>query len=561
MSKNLNKQHVEVSSTMQCTMGIKQYQSNSVYTAGAERTFIKNTTTTNVKRTLSRQAFWNKVFDLPLVASNLGTRLKREKKCSISLQNHHEQKYQAFWGADVHTTTEFQQLDERAFRITSCFKLRSGKLRNSSFFSGIELGDWTKDNFICAPGASYNGGRFQKYKTIYPPFLPKALRGKDIPLITSEIPGLALDKQQSQMDLLTSEITSPMLGIWLKKEGKCLWLITEQVNAAGNTGFSVREDLDAKRLSIDIVTPMVREKSSSHGASAMPSWDTARTLKKGDQATLSFTVHEFECQTITDFYRAFAYLTTQNKGIPSLADNSLPFSHAWQLIEHLYNSTKWDSKHGYYHAGFIPPFIPAESWSAGWTGGLALSFALLHGGNQISQTRAIQNLAFFMSDGGQAPTGIFYATSDGESWGGDDYFTHSDIGSNDWIHVRRCGDYLYFVIKYFKLLEARGMGELIKPEWKHKTRCCADALCTVWETNRHFGQYINPNTLEIRIGNSDAGNIIPAALAACGSYFQCDKFNKVAEESLVSYYSNYLEKDLLRVAHWRFCARRTASLR
>jgi hypothetical protein len=151
-------------------------------------------------------------------------------------------------------------------------------------------------------------------------------------------------------------------------------------------------------------------------------------------------------------------------------------------------------------------------------------------------------LSFFFSEGGQSDAGIFYATSDGEHWGGDNYFVSEGIGSRDWIHVRRCGDYLYFLIKHFRLLETRGQGKRVLSSWRERTMQCADALCRIWRENGHFGQYINPETLEIRIGNSDAGSIIPAALAECAAFFDNADYMDVAEQSLSFYYADFQEK-------------------
>lgn len=523
-------------------VSLKQFRTNPFYATKAYRDFVKNTTTTDVKRTLQVQAFWDSLFRIKAISSALGTKLIAEQRSALSTDQAAQPADLKLKSCLVRTKTTIEQHTASVISLESNFTVAEGKIGNSSLNLGLEIDDWDKDNFICAPGASYNAGRFERHRTLYPPFLPKDKWNKDIPIITSEIPGLSLDQNRSQMDLLMSELCAPMVGIWIKKLSTCMWIRSQQQSTVGENGLSIKEDLGKKKLVLNVMTPIVREHSSSHGASSMPSWDRGKNLHKDDKASLAITVHTYPCENIDDFYSAFNDVLQKEKTKSVLSKKTLPFSKAWDLIESLYNDKKWSDDYGYYHAGFIPPFIEADTWSAGWTGGLALSYALLNRGNTLSQERALKNLAFFFSDGGQSPSGIFYATSDGENWGGDNYFNSPGIGSRDWIHIRRCGDYLYFIIKHFRLLEARGQGDIVLKSWKEKTQACADALCLVWKNNKHFGQYINPNTLDIRIGNSDAGSIIPAALAECASYFDRADFLKVAENSLSSYYTNFQEK-------------------
>ncbi|ODA30934.1 hypothetical protein [Veronia pacifica] len=71
---------------------------------------------------------------------------------------------------------------------------------------------------------------------------------------------------------------------------------------------------------------------------------------------------------------------------------------------------------------------------------------------------------------------------------------------------------------------------------------CADALCKIWRTNGHFGQYINPHTLDIRVGNSDAGTMICGALAECADYFGREDYLDIALLSAERYFDDYQKK-------------------
>ncbi|RXJ74287.1 hypothetical protein CS022_04340 [Veronia nyctiphanis] len=519
----------------------KHFRVNPIYANIAKKEFIKNTTSKEIKKTLAVQKFWNKVFSIEAISSFVSTSLKGETVKSVSPSETNQTSRLSLDGCEIDVSTTHTNIDRNTLRITADYHVVSGSTSQATLNLGISIDDWQKTDFLCAPGASYNAGRFEKLATTYPPFMPPEKQKKDIPIITSVIPGLDIEAKSSQMDLLLTEMTSPIVGVWLKEQQQCLWIDADIDISGQSTGFTIKENQQNNQLTVELMTPPVRQKTSSHGASAMPSWDQGGQLKKGDTVTLSLAVHSSDCCNIHDFYQQLTSLLQSKRHNPTLVEKKLPLSASWQYIEKLYNQQKW-SEHGYYHAGFLPPFIDAEAWSAGWTGGLALSFALLANGNSLSQERAIKNLEFFFSDGGQSAQGIFYATSDGKSWGGDDYFKDYGLGNNSWLHVRRCGDYLYFAMKHIRVLDARNQSDLIRPEWLEKTRKCASALCKIWKSNKHFGQYINPNTLDIRIGNSDAGNIIPAALADCAAYFGDSDYMDVAKESAEFYFQNYVKQ-------------------
>lgn len=533
------------------TTSVKKFSSNPLYSYSAKKEFIRNTTTKDVKSTLKVQSFWDKILNRKMISPLLGTRLKKQQRVILQ-KNFTENTGQPeqlgdfnLLGCHIQSRSVIQA-NEGSFKLTSKFDILktglTGSLNKASLSIGLSLDQWNKDNFICAPGAAYDANRFERYRTIYAPFLPADKWRKDIPIITALIPGFDTDKDQSKLDLLLGEITSPMVGIWLKKQKRSIWIQVEGGSQSEHYGFSLEEDLEKKILNIEILNTMVRQNVSHHGASALPSWDTGTKLKQGDQFCMAMTVHSENCNSISEFYSHFSRIIKQQAASPALIKKNLPLSTAWGLIENQFNQKKWCDQYGYYHSGFIPPFMQADAWNAGWTGGLALSYALLNNGNEVSQQRALRNLEFFFKDGGQSEQGIFYASSDGENWGGDNYWVTDGIGDNDWIHVRRCGDYLYFIIKHFELLLAQGQGHAILPDWLEKTKLCADALCRVWKANQHFGQYIDPHTLNIKIGNSDAGNIIPAALVKCAAYFNKPEYFEIAAEAATFYYQDFCQK-------------------
>ncbi|MFD2176577.1 hypothetical protein [Veronia pacifica] len=319
--------------TTDCYISLKNYRVNPVYARVAKGEFARNTTSEDIKKTIAVQSFWNKVFSIDMFANFAGTTQKAELRKQISLESLETSDELTVGKCQILATTNKKSINERQYRLKTTFEVVEGQTRQASLKLGLTFNDWERSDFICAPGSSYNGGRFKKIKTRYPPFMPVELQKEDIPIVTSEIPGLDPEAPQSSMQLPLTELTSPMIGVWLKDRNLAVWVQIDLNTSGQNNGFYVSEDLNQKKLNIALMTPCVREKFSSHGASAMPSWDQGETLTKGDNVTLSFIVSEFDCRNIDDFYQGYTEILIAEHDVPHLSDKTLPLSEAWSLIE------------------------------------------------------------------------------------------------------------------------------------------------------------------------------------------------------------------------------------
>ena len=523
----------------------KQYRTNWLYAESAKSLFARLTTGTDSRNTLRANRFFDRLVSPRAVRRFLETRVRRSRRIELALAQGETCQRFSFAGAAWEAHLLCQQDESTGHHdLRATFTVTSGQADNVSLGLGVTVSGWLGDDFICVPGSVYGANRVKQIKMVYPPFLPSEYWREDVPIITTEIPGLSQTRSRSKMNLLAGEMATPSVGLWDRENDRSTWLLTEQRSAWGNNGITIAEDQDERSLSCSVMTPCVRENVCFIGSSTVPSWDSGARAKAGDEASLRLNIYADDCRAfVPDFYEQYSRIRRDLCGEPDLTEHQLPFSAAWKLHEEDYNNRKWSEEHGYWHAGFPPNIVPAEHWMAGWGGGLLVSYAMLCKGSELSARRALRNLAFFFSEGGQSEKGIFYAQSDGKRWGGDDFIVNNPpLGSTDWIYVWRCGDYLYNAIKHFTLLGKRGQGHLVKREWKEAIKRCADALCTIWDRNGQLGQYINPNTLEIHIGNSVAASLIPAALTVIADYYDDPKYLHHAERMLQSMYERFCQE-------------------
>jgi len=102
--------------------------------------------------------------------------------------------------------------------------------------------------------------------------------------------------------------------------------------------------------------------------------------------------------------------------------------------------------------------------------------------------------------------------------------------------TRKNGDALLMFFKFFKILNAQGHHDRIKPAWINAARRLAEAFCRTWQKYGQFGQYLDPASGEIAVFNSTGGAIAPAGLALAGEFFREPKFARVAAASARMYF-------------------------
>ena len=167
------------------------------------------------------------------------------------------------------------------------------------------------------------------------------------------------------------------------------------------------------------------------------------------------------------------------------------------------------------------------------------TYPLLFAGNETTEQHVIRNFDWLFPNG-ISPSGFFWDSGeDGNKWyGGDIRKPHTA----DWHLIRKSGDGLFYILKQFRLMQAKGI--TVKESWEKGTRGVADAFVKLWKENGQTGQFVDNRTAEIRVGGSTSGGIVPAALVLAADYFNEPKYLNTADEISDYFYANYTQKGL-----------------
>ena len=351
----------------------------------------------------------------------------------------------------------------------------------------------------------------------------------DSQTVISDIPRLNIGEGKSRIQLMTRDLTTPAFGVFFPKTRQGLWLLTDQDTCLGDSGFDLEENDNRTYTSLTLLAPGMREDLRYYGMQLKtPSEDKGASFKAGDKVTLRCWICEFDCADIPALFGR--YVGFRKWLSPELAlKHELPLSAAWDILEEKYNRDNWDGTHGYYRVGVGEGIC--NNWQLGWIGGGMVTYSMLADGIDLSKERALLNLAFMFIKSA-APSGLLYGVSDGEHFYGDAFF---EPDPHNMHLIRKNSDVLYFAMKQFSLLEARG--EEVPPEWLQSARNIADAFVRLWERYGQFGQFIDVVAGDIVVGGSTSASIAPAGLALASKYFDDSKYLDVAVKSAELYYT------------------------
>ena len=120
-------------------------------------------------------------------------------------------------GATIWSLNVDQQIlgnDDSAFELKYCFQLKKGRMNNAGVGVEFKFENWDTSNQVFAPAAVYSGNRFRSLNIPYPPYIyDKGEKELDMPVTIAQIPRLSVQPIPSQIEMLTSNCTTPMLGI------------------------------------------------------------------------------------------------------------------------------------------------------------------------------------------------------------------------------------------------------------------------------------------------------------------------------------------------------------
>ncbi len=464
----------------------------------------------------------------------------------------------ASWTCTLRATPVKDQPDATDLLVT--FRLVKGAASNANVGISIELGDWSRDEYVMLPGAAYNGNRFESRHVGYPALLNEpADIGANVPMIISDVPRLNLRTGPSRIDLLAGDLTTPAIAIWSRRQKLALILLTDQTTPVGDVGISVAEDgLDDRaaggadgagastgtaasggaapatraRATLAITAPGVRaEHRYALGNTRAPSHDQGANFASGRDLVLRVRACVFACAELSGLFARFVAVRKDLNGHTGVR-HTLPFSAAAQMLEEKYNRQNWTESPGYYATSVGDGGVP--SWQTGWGGGLVATHPLLFGGDLVIRERVFRTFDLVF-DKGQTRSGFFHAAWDGRGWQDEGPAAAARSATpaayrnaRNWHLVRRSGDALFFMCKQMALLQRQDPTFKPHDTWSAGLLACADAFVGLWDQHRQLGQFVNVDTGQLVVGGSTAGAIVPAALALASREFKNEEHLRVA---------------------------------
>jgi len=439
-------------------------------------------------------------------------------------------KSNATWECD-----ESNRLSNNCFDATYTFHLIKGNASAAGVAVNFSFDQWSKDNYVIMPAAVYNGNRFEVLKYGYPPLFKKEDYKVNMPVTITDVPRLNKYEGESRFDLNTGDLTTPAIGIYFPKTKKGIWILTEQATELGNSVLSLTENTDRSKAEFTISAPCVRKEI--YGMTSLRKSDeTGADWKPGDKATIRCKIFTFEhVNSPAELNNQFLAIR-KSFGTTSFV-NQLPFSEAFKLMEDQQNNEWWNEQQRIYTLG-------GESWNMkfqlGWVGGCMVTHPLSLIGQPLSQQRSRINLDRIITES-QAKSGFYYSCGNGKDWCSDCFGSpHPD----NLLLLRKDADALYYFYKYCSSNQALHPGWQMPAAWKAPLQKFSEAFATLWRKYGQFGQFIDIESGEIKVGGSNSAAMAIGGLALASQFENKPQLLQVAKEAARSYYKKYTQKGI-----------------
>jgi hypothetical protein len=428
----------------------------------------------------------------------------------------------------------------RKNNFVSCtyqFNVVNGSETASNVAVKLLFDTWSTKNYLIVPAAVYNGNRFKVLKYSYPPLFKQTDYAVDEPVTITDVPRLNTQNIPSKLELTTGDVSTPAIGIYFPDTKTGVWIFTKPTSVFGNNGITLEESADKTKLSITFSAPYIRQNSYSMN-SVHPSDDVAYNFKTGDKVELNYS-----CFTFNNIHSP-AELNNQFVKIRKLQSNSeyinqLPFSEAFKIMEMQQNNECWDESKNIYTFGSN---IKAYNmyFQLGWVGGCMVTYPLSLCGNETSKNRAFKNYGAVINQA-QCSSGFYYSCFNSEKWCGDCFWEpHPD----NLLLLRKNADALYYFYKYCLSQPNQNSSWKIPDSWKLPLRKFANAFVTLWKKYGQFGQFIDIETGEIKVGGSNSAAMAIGGLALAAKFENNPEWLAVAQQAARYYYQNYTLKGI-----------------
>lgn len=438
-----------------------------------------------------------------------------------------------FSNGEAHTGSGKWTCTRRGSRkaLDFTFRLKSGVETNAGVAVAFDFVGWSAKSYVLVPAVVYNGNRLHALGGGYMPEYPRSMYfDPKLPVTMSNNPRLALEPGSvSRIELLTGNAATPAMAFYSPLRKRGFILLCDQNTRLGNNGLIIEENAAQDRVSFVVSAPGVREQAAGFGGFS-PSGDQGATWKAGDTLRMRFRVYEFTATGIPSFLEKFMAVRKGLTG-PNHPRDLVPMSQMVKMIVPRFKKRWTEAPVGSY---YLPENSP--DFQLGWVSGF-MQTPLLAIDDPVERDHMCQQLDFVVGKL-QGKSGFFFGgiTADGR------IRADRSLDGRVFALVRKNGDALTSFFKLFAILKAQGHAGRIKVSWETSARRLAQAFVDVWHKAGEFGQYLDPNTGEIAVYNSDSGAVVPAGLVLASQYFHDPSYLQVARESATRMY----ERDVVR---------------
>lgn len=337
--------------------------------------------------------------------------------------------------------------------------------------------------------------------------------------------------------VFSASFSAASFPIVLAKESKrgYHYSISPQSSAGWNS-----VELNAEKATLTLFAPEREERLYHHNGFTELS-RPPYTWQPEHIVTIRFGMEPFPCETVSDLFHYHWESAIRSELYPAHNQPKITEAQAAALVrdwvyekhavitpkgEPLILNAFTDIDGQWPHPGFA-------EWNImiGWCSGSMTALPLLKFGGKYRDFAV--TFLDFLSTHGASPSGVKYPVYDGEQWMAPG---HPEYGEQ-YQHCRFFGDYLYYLGRAICYEREQGHEH---PLWEQEFRKGLAILTDLWQRERDFGLYCNPEgpQVMVSVGGTAAGAFCLTALAqGARMYPEDQKILDVLQDACSVYYT------------------------